>query len=171
MKKHLRSLLVAGVCGALVVAGVVANAVSAADTELRIIVPDADNLQFMSFWVAQGAGYFAAEKINLQLLVPDEPNQAQSLVLQEKADCAVLPPPMYLELIAQDFPWVLVANLLENDAINLIVRRSVFEQRKLSATAPLKERLAGPACGWAWRRIRRHDCARYSRHKAWTPIA
>jgi len=143
MNTHFRSWIHVGIFSVLSLLGCTSRAASAADTELKIIVPDPDNLQFMSFWIARGAGYFVDEGIKLKLLVPDEPNQAQSLVLQENADCAVLPPPMYLELIAQDFPWVLVANLLENDAINLIVRRSVLEQRKLSANAPLKERLAG----------------------------
>ncbi|HVU88140.1 MAG TPA: ABC transporter substrate-binding protein [Pirellulales bacterium] len=110
-----------------------------------MIVPDPDNLQFMSFWVAKGAGYFADQGIELELLVPDEPRGAQRMVLAAEADCAVLPPPMYLELIAERFPWALVANLLENDAINLVVRRSLAVERHLDPTAPLKERLIGLA--------------------------
>jgi ABC-type nitrate/sulfonate/bicarbonate transport system substrate-binding protein len=128
---------------AVVLFGCWAGAVAA--TELPIIVPDRDNLQFMSFWVAKGAGYFADEGVELRLLVPEQPNQAQRMVLAGEADCAVLPPPMYLELIAKKFPWALVANLLENDAINLVVRRSIVDERKLDPTAPLKDRLTGLA--------------------------
>lgn len=117
------------------------SALAASGAELRIIVPEPHNLQWMSFWVAKGAGYFADAGYDLELVVPDSPREATGLVLEGKADCAVLPPPMYLELIAERFPWVLVANLLENDAINLVVRRSVAEERKLSADLPLQERL------------------------------
>ncbi len=105
--------------------------------------PDSENLQFMSFWVAKGAGYFADQGIEPKMLVPDEPNRAKRLVLAGEADCAILPPPMYLELIAERAPWMLVANLLENDAINLVVRRSVAAERKLDATLTLKDRLTG----------------------------
>jgi ABC-type nitrate/sulfonate/bicarbonate transport system substrate-binding protein len=132
--------------GGVFIAAIAACAMPrAAAAELRIIVPDADNLQFMSFWVAKGAGYFAEQGIEPKILVPDEPNRAKRMVLAGEADCAVLPPPMYLELIAERFPWVLVANLLENDAINLVVRRSVAVERKLKAASPLKERLVGLA--------------------------
>ena len=44
-------------------------------------------------------------------------------------------------MISERCPWVLVANLLENDAINLVVRRTVAEERQLSKDLPLKERL------------------------------
>jgi ABC-type nitrate/sulfonate/bicarbonate transport system substrate-binding protein len=66
-----------------------------------------------------------------------------SLVNERTADVFVLPPPVYLQLIADKFPLLLVANLLQNDPINVVVRRSVMEERKLSASAPLAERLAG----------------------------
>ncbi len=110
---------------------------------LKVIVPDNGNLQYMSFWVAKGAGYFADEGIDVELVVPSSPQGTTALVLRKDADVAVLPPPMYLELIAQKFPLVLVATLLRNDPINLIVRRSVMEERKLSAEAPLADKLRG----------------------------
>lgn len=114
-----------------------------AGTPVKVLVPDADNLQYMSFWLAKGAGYFDDEKIDIELVVPPVPNQSLPYFLQSKADVAVLPPPVYLQLIAQKFPFVLVANLLANDPINLVVRRSVFDERKLSATAPMADRLRG----------------------------
>ncbi len=147
--------------------------VAAKDAEkLRVIVPEADNLQFMSFWVAKGAGYFAEQGIEPELVVPDRPPGAMPMVLDGEADCAVLPPPMYLELIAERFSWVLVANLLENDAINLVVRRSVARDRHLDPAAPLKERLAGLAglrLGIAPNPPTR--CARCLPVWAWTPTA
>ena len=60
-----------------------------------------------------------------------------------EAQVAVLPPTRYLPLIADDFPIVLVANLLANDGINLIVHRSTLEERHISPTQPIKDRLIG----------------------------
>jgi NitT/TauT family transport system substrate-binding protein len=114
---------------------------AAAEEHVRVLVPDGDNLQYLAFWTAEGAGYFDDEGIAVDLYVPELPAQAIAKVIAGEAPVAVLPPPQYLELIADRVPIVLVANLLRNDPINLVVRRSVFEQRGMSATAPLRERL------------------------------
>ena len=140
-------------------------------TETGVIVPDPDNLQFMSFWLAKDAGFFAEPRIEVELVVPDRHEGAKQMVFEGEADCAVLPPPMYLELIGERFPLVLVANLLENDAINLVVRRSIAAERQLDPATPLKERLAklsGMRIGAAPNpptRLRRLPAW------AWTPIA
>src|SRR5208283_2873033 len=97
--------------------------------------------QYLAFWVAQGAGYFADQGVEPELLVPELPAQAIAKMIAGEAPVAVLPPPVYLQLIADRFPIELVANLLQNDPIDLVVRRSVFDQRRMSATAPLHERL------------------------------
>ncbi len=110
-------------------------------TSVRVLVPDGDNLQYLAFWTAQGAGYLAAEGVSIDLVVPELPAQAIARMIAGEAPVAVLPPPVYLELIAERFPVQLVANLLQNDPINLIVRRSVFEQRHMDARAPLRDRL------------------------------
>ena len=110
---------------------------------VRIMVPDPDNLQFMSFWVALGAGLFKEEGLDVQLVTPPMPQGAPQILIQGRADVAVLPPPMYLPLIGQQQPIVIFANLLQNDQINLIVRKDIIESRKLSPTAPLAERLQG----------------------------
>jgi ABC-type nitrate/sulfonate/bicarbonate transport system substrate-binding protein len=112
-----------------------------AATTVRVLVPDSDNLQYVAFWTAKGAGYFDAEGVSVDLLVPELPAQAIARMLAGEAPVAVLPPPVYLQLVADRFPVQLVANLLQNDPINLIVRRSVFEQRHMSASAPLRDRL------------------------------
>ena len=54
---------------------------------------------------------------------------------------AVLPPPIYLQLVSEHFPLRIVANLLQNDAINLVVRRSIADARQLPMTGTLPERL------------------------------
>lgn len=110
---------------------------------LRVIVPDRDNLQYLSFWIALGAGYFHDEGVDVEPWFPVAPQATSQAVFEGKAEAAVLPPPDYLELIDRRVPIVLVANLLKNDPINLVVRRSVLESRKLSASAPLVDRLRG----------------------------
>jgi ABC-type nitrate/sulfonate/bicarbonate transport system substrate-binding protein len=106
-----------------------------------VLVPDGDNLQYLPFWVAKGAGYFAEEGVDPEVLVPEVPAQAIARMIAGDAPVGVLPPPVYLQLIADRFPIVLVANLLQNDPIDLLVRRSVFEARGMSRTAPLGDRL------------------------------
>jgi ABC-type nitrate/sulfonate/bicarbonate transport system substrate-binding protein len=108
---------------------------------VKVLVPDSDNLQYLAFWVAQGAGYFAGEGVEVEVTSPELPAQAIARMIAGEANVAVLPPPVYLSLIADRFPLKLVANLLRNDPIDLVVRRSVFEARKMSANAPLRERL------------------------------
>jgi ABC-type nitrate/sulfonate/bicarbonate transport system substrate-binding protein len=112
-----------------------------AATRVQVLVPDADNLQYLPYWVALGAGHFADEGIAPQLLVPEVPAQAIAKMIAGEAPVAVLPPPVYLQLIADQFPIELVANLLRNDPIDLVVRRSVFEERGMKPKAPLRERL------------------------------
>ena len=108
---------------------------------VRVLLPDNDNLQYLAFWVTQGAGYFADEGIELEVVAPEIPAQAIARMIAGDASIAVLPPPVYLQLIADKFPIELVANLLQNDPIDLVVRRSIFEQRAMNAAAPLRERL------------------------------
>jgi NitT/TauT family transport system substrate-binding protein len=118
------------------------TSVAAEPERVRVIVPDADNLQYLAFWVARGAGFFDEERLALDLSIPAKPVLAQSLFQGGDAEVAVLSPPMYLRLVAENFPVLLVANLLQNDPINLIVRRSVAEARKIAIDQPLDERLA-----------------------------
>jgi ABC-type nitrate/sulfonate/bicarbonate transport system substrate-binding protein len=115
----------------------------AAGTTVRVISPEADNLQYLSFWVALGAGYFQNEGLDVRVVVPPTPAGAAEGLLQGQAEVAILPPPLYLELIARRQPILIFANLLQNDPIDLVVRREVLEARNLSPTAPLQERLKG----------------------------
>ncbi|MGD0524627.1 MAG: ABC transporter substrate-binding protein [Polyangiaceae bacterium] len=119
--------------------GVAANA--AAPTHVPVLVPDGDNLQYLAFWVAKGAGYFEAEGVEPDLVVPEVPAQALGKMMANQAPVAVLPPPVYVQLIADHYPVVLVANLLQNDPIDVVVRRSIFDERHMSGSAPLRARL------------------------------
>lgn len=122
---------------------VLAPRLSRAAEVVKVLVPDRGNLQFTSFWVADAAGYFAEEGMQLEIVTPPGPPQAEAFFEAHAADVAVLPPPVYASLIAHGVPVVLVANLLANDPINLVVRRSVMEARGLRADMPLKARLEG----------------------------
>ena len=108
-----------------------------------MVIPTGDNLQFMSFWTALGAGFFRDEGLDLEVIVPPNPLRTGEFLLQGRAEIGVLPPPMYLPLIAEEEPILVFANLLQNDAINLIVRKEVAEERQLSLDAQLVERLNG----------------------------
>jgi len=110
---------------------------------VRVVVPTADNLSFMSFWIALGAGYFRDEGLDVQVIVPPNPLETGNFLLQGRADVAVMPPPKFLPMIASEDPIVVFGNLLQNDAINLIVRPEVMVERGLSADMPLEERLRG----------------------------
>jgi NitT/TauT family transport system substrate-binding protein len=110
-------------------------------TKLRVLLPDGDNLQYLSFWVARGAGYFADEGFAIETAIPPAPAAAMAWMTRGEADVAVLPPPVYLQLIANRFPLLIVCNLLANDPIDLVVRRSIFDERKMNAHAPMADRL------------------------------
>ncbi len=129
---------------ALVVMGLIAcEGGWAASTRMpvRIEVPSNKNLQFFTLWVALGAGYFQQEGLEPQILVDATPRSAGQLLFQGQADVALLPPPMFLGMIAEDKPILLFASLLANEPINLALRKSVADARKLSAHTGLRERL------------------------------
>ena len=113
----------------------------AAAATIRIGVPERDNIQYLTLWTALGAGYFEREGLDVQLVFAPAANQIGQLLLTKQADIALLQPPIYLGLIAQQRPIVLFANLLSNDPINLVVRSDVAARLKLDASAPLVERL------------------------------
>ena len=108
---------------------------------VRIEVPSNKNLQFFTLWVALGAGTFQQEGLEPQIIVDATPRSAGQLLFQGQADVALLPPPMFLGMMAEDKPILLFASLLANEPINLALRKSVADARKLSAHAGLRERL------------------------------
>lgn len=112
-------------------------------TACRVLVPDGDNLQYLSFWLAKAAGYFDEDGIAVEVVSPPGPQQTEAFFEKHEAEVAVLPPPVYIRLIADKVPVVLVANLFTNDPINLVVRRSVLAERKLRPDQPLHDRLEG----------------------------
>src|SRR6185436_11833222 len=69
------------------------------------------------------------------------PRTTGERLFKDEVDVALLPPPMFLGMMAEDKPIVLFASLLANEPINLIVRKEIAQARKLSAAASLPERL------------------------------
>ena len=116
---------------------------AAAGEHLTVLVPKDNNLQFMSFWVAKAGGYFEREGLDVELLVPSAPQQAEAMFESGRTEAAILAPPMYLRFIGSKVPIVLVANLLRNDPIDLIVKREILDARHLTPSMPLKDRLRG----------------------------
>src|SRR5688572_6435812 len=123
----------------LIVAALGVNA--AAAEKVRIGIPERHNLQYMAFWIAQGAGFFTAEGLDVEVVIPDAPNMSGMILMQRRVDISLLQPPVYLGLIAEQHPFVLFASLLANDPINLIVRADVAAKLKLDPRAPLVDRL------------------------------
>jgi ABC-type nitrate/sulfonate/bicarbonate transport system substrate-binding protein len=115
--------------------------VARAAEPVTIIIADPDNLQDLPLFVALGANYFADEGLLVKLRVSPTPGEVVDLLHGDEEQVAVLPPPVYLSLIADRFPLRIVANLLQNDGINLIVRKKEMDARHLSPAAPLAERL------------------------------
>ncbi len=109
---------------------------------VRVIVSE-HSLQFMSFWIALGAGFFKEEGLDVRVVMPPQAGEAGQFLLQGRGEVAVLPPPIYLDLIGQEQPILVFATLLQKDPINLIVRKEVAEARTLSPATPLVERLKG----------------------------
>ena len=110
-------------------------------TPIRIEVPSSKNLQFFTLWVALGAGYFQQEGLEPKILVDATPRSAGQLLFGGQAEIALLPPPMFLGMMAEDKPILLFASLLANEPINLALRKSVADARHLTAHAGLRERL------------------------------
>jgi ABC-type nitrate/sulfonate/bicarbonate transport system substrate-binding protein len=110
---------------------------------VTIEVPSKTNLQFFTLWVALGSGFFQEAGLEPRLLADDTPRNSGQYLLKGEADVALLPPPMFLGRIAEMEPIVLFASLLANEPINLVVRKELAEERKISLRASLRERLQG----------------------------
>lgn len=116
-------------------------ATSGDESAIRVVIPTNNNLQFISFWTALGAGYFEEEGLIVETVFPPSPDRAGQVMLQGMADIAVLPPPMYLPLIEAEEPVRIFGNLFEDDQINLIVRETFATENGLSTDLTVRERL------------------------------
>ena len=89
----IQSRLVLVLVLALALALALAGRAQAAE-KLKVVVPDGQNLQFLSFWVALGSGAFAAEDLDVEVVSPPAPGQTPTMFEESDAEAAVLPPPM-----------------------------------------------------------------------------
>lgn len=118
---------------------------------VRVALPSL-NPQFLPFWVALGAGAFAAAGLELDLTVAAEQLGAPLALTQGQADVALLPPPLYLRLIATRQPVVCFANLLRNDPVNVVLTERAATEAGVVEGMPSVEairRLAGLRIGVA----------------------
>jgi NitT/TauT family transport system substrate-binding protein len=129
--------------GAIIICGLLGNGAAAQSprTPVRIEVPNTGNLQFITLWVAVGAGYFQQEGLEPEILAAPNPRSVGQRLLKGEADAALLPPPMFLGMMAEEKPILLFASLLANEPINLIVREDVAASRQFVLRASLRERL------------------------------
>jgi NitT/TauT family transport system substrate-binding protein len=140
------TLVAAALAASLSIHGSAQGQEAAGEASVRIFVPDGGNLQWINLWVALGAGFFADEALDIDVVVPDASHEEDaSGALRELSDAsidiAVLPRPIFLIAASRNRPVVAFANLLRNDPINLVVHRDVAAARGLSASMPLVERL------------------------------
>src|SRR5882757_7353374 len=78
-----------------------ALAAPAERTSVRIEVPNTNNLQFLTLWVALGAGFFQQEGLEPHILAAANPRSTGALLFKGEADVALLPPPMFLGMMAE----------------------------------------------------------------------
>ena len=107
-----------------------------APVPLRVLIPDAENLQYLAFWVALGAGYFRDESLAVRVVPAGAPGAATSEFLGGAADVAILPPPQYGQAMAQGQPLVAFGSLLQHEPANVIVRGDVASALGSGAFSP-----------------------------------
>ena len=139
MRNFVARLLI-GILAVAAFAGQAALAAPAERIPLRIEVPSTNNLQFLTLWVALGAGYFQKEGLEPRILAAATPRSTGALLFKGEADVALLPPPMFLGMMAEEKPVLLFASLLTNEPIDLVVRKDVAAAR-IRAGASLRDRI------------------------------
>jgi ABC-type nitrate/sulfonate/bicarbonate transport system substrate-binding protein len=110
------------------------------------------NLQFMAFWVALAGGLFVAEGLDVDVAVAAEPLDAPIAFRAGVAEVGILPPPLYLRLIADRCPVVVCANLLRNDPLNIVLTLPAAARVGIAAGLPVADavrRLRGLKIGVA----------------------
>jgi ABC-type nitrate/sulfonate/bicarbonate transport system substrate-binding protein len=112
--------------------------------DVTCLMPDGDNLQYLAYWVAQGAGLFTQADVAVSQVFPPHPRLAIERFSNDAAPLAVLPPPVYHQLIGSGVPIRLVASLLRRDAINVVVAGPLRASLP-PASAPVAERVAALA--------------------------
>jgi ABC-type nitrate/sulfonate/bicarbonate transport system substrate-binding protein len=118
-----------------------ALAVQGGRRSVEVLVPEAGNLQLLAFWVALGGGYFGREGLDVRAVTPDPQTHVETVFAGGQAPVAILSGPEYERLIAAGFPFQIAANLLQNDPLELVMRREVANRLHLHEKMPLRRRL------------------------------
>ena len=108
---------------------------------VRIEVPNTNNLQFLTLWVALGAGFFQKEGLEPRIIAAGSPRTTGALLFKGEAEVALLPPPMFLGMMAEKKPVLLFASLLANEPINLVVAKDIAAARRAGAGVSLRDRI------------------------------
>ncbi|WP_196895862.1 ABC transporter substrate-binding protein [Aureivirga marina] len=109
--------------------------------KVRLFIPnpEKDNLQLLNFWIAQGAGFFEEENLELEITT-GSPKNPQAM---NGSDILIQTTPHFLASVAKNESIVGFAKLFQNDAANIILKNSIATERNLSLEMPLKDRLLG----------------------------
>ncbi len=138
---------------------------------IRVFIQNDHNLQWMNFWIAKGANFFADEGLNIEVVLPGSVRgdggggggrgsgggggggggrasggghsleDGARALRNGSAQIAVMPRPQFLNAVGSKQPVIAFANLLANDAINLVVQGDIAKERDLSLDLPIAERL------------------------------
>ncbi len=143
--------LVAALLGcAILLAGVSSSRAAFAERvgrkSVAVLVPEAGDLRLLAFWVALGGGYFARAQ-GVDVHVAARPGAELSrrrharALHRGSAGRGGSPRPDVERLISDRFPLLVAANLLENDPLNLVIRREVADRLEITSGMPLARRL------------------------------
>ncbi len=121
------------------------NSASTTDVKasIQVIIPNNNNLQWLNFYVAIGANYFADEGLTVELSIADAETDIGDALMNRVAEVAVLPNPEIIELIANKKEIVVFASLMRNDPINVVINLDVMDQIGLSPSDSLSARIKG----------------------------
>jgi NitT/TauT family transport system substrate-binding protein len=137
------SVLVACVVGLLGLAAPrAAEASEGGRKPVSVLVPDTRDLRLLAFWVALGAGDFAREGLDVTVLPASSPATLRTSFAAGPTPVALLSGTDYERLVSDRFPFVLAANLLQNDPTELLIRRDVAKRLEVTERMPVAQRLA-----------------------------
>jgi len=115
---------------------------------MRVLVVD-EGLASMPFWVALGTRGFADQALDIELLWAESAGAAVRGLLAARAELAMAPPSVGVELMARDFPFRYVANLLHREPACLIAHYASVTEPIPTALRERLERLRGLRLGVA----------------------
>jgi ABC-type nitrate/sulfonate/bicarbonate transport system substrate-binding protein len=145
-RSRARAAVVGLLIGSLLLSGVLeartAQAAGVARRAVAVLTSDAQDLRLLAFWVALGSGEFAREGLDVHVTAVDSPAALRSAFASGAAPAALLAGNDYERLISDRVPFVLAANLLQNDPTEIVVRRDIFRRLGINERMPAAQRLA-----------------------------